>query len=135
MRLFSQIISATLGLWLAVLFVPTVSVKVYSTSSFFDFTLTKQWHVIIVLGMVLGLMNYFLKPILKMLTLPLEIITLGFFVIIINMGLIWLLDMMFDELSVPFLLPLLYTSLIIGGFNIIINPIVSKKYKKHKKKS
>lgn len=135
MRLFSQIISATLGLWLAVLFVPTVSIKVYSTSSFFDFTLTKQWHVIIVLGIVLGLMNYFLKPILKMLTLPLEIITLGLFVIIINMGLIWLLDMMFDELSVPFFLPLLYTSLIIGGFNIIINPIVSKKYKKHKKKS
>lgn len=132
MRLFSQITSATLGLWLAVLFVPKVSIRTYPTSIFFDFTLTKQWQIIIILGIVLGLMNYFLKPILKMLALPLEMITLGFFTVVINMALIWLLEVMFDELSVPFFLPLLYTSLIIWGLNIAISPILSKNRIKRK---
>ncbi|MEI7424711.1 MAG: phage holin family protein [Candidatus Staskawiczbacteria bacterium] len=128
-RLLSQIISAILGLWLAVLFVPEVIIRTYPQSNFFDFPLTNQWELIILLGIVLGLMNYFLKPILKTLSLPLEILTLGLFTLVINMGLIWLLDLMFDELYIPLFLPLIYTSLIIWGLNIIIGLILIKKYK------
>ena len=120
-RLFSQIIAAILGLWLATLFVPGVVIRVYPTSNFFGFSLTAQWEVLLLLGIVLGLLNYFLRPILKSLSLPLEIITLGLFTIVINMALIWLLHLMFDELYVPFFLPLLYTTLIIWGLNIIIS--------------
>ena len=120
-RLLSQIIAATLGLWIATLFVPEVVIRAYPESNFFGFSLTQQWEIFIVLGIVLGLLNYFLKPLLKTLTLPLEIITLGFFTIVINIGLIWLLDQMFDEFYVPFLLPLLYTTLIIWGLNIIFS--------------
>ncbi|MCX6720900.1 MAG: phage holin family protein [Candidatus Staskawiczbacteria bacterium] len=119
-RLLSQIVAAALGLWLAMLYVPGVVIKAYPTSNFFGFPLTAQWEVILVLGIVLGLLNYFLRPILKTLALPLEIITLGLFTIIIDMGLIWLLETMFDELTVPFFLPLLYTTLVIWISNIII---------------
>jgi putative membrane protein len=126
-RLLSQVIAAALGLWLATLFVPGVVVRTYPTSNFFGFPLTAQWEIFLVLGIVLGLLNYFLKPLLKTLSLPLEILTLGLFTIVINMGLIWLLDLMFDELSVPFLLPLLYTTLTIWGLNIIIGLFLVKK--------
>ncbi|MCX6723019.1 MAG: phage holin family protein [Candidatus Staskawiczbacteria bacterium] len=118
-RLLSQIVAAIIGLWLATLFVPGIIIRTYPTSNFFGFSLTAQWEIILVLGIVLGLLNYFLRPLLKALFLPLEIITLGLFTIVINMGLIWLLDKMFDELYVPFLLPLLYTTLIIWGLNLI----------------
>jgi len=118
-RLLSQVIAAVLGLWLATLFVHGVIIRTYPTSNFFGFTLTAQWEIILVLGIVLGLLNYFLRPLLKALSLPLEIITLEIFTIIINMALIWLLDQIFDELYVPFFLPLLYTALIIWGLNII----------------
>ena len=128
-RLLSQFITAMLGLWLATLFVPEVIIKAYPTSNFFGFPLTVEWEVILVLGIVLGLLNYFLKPLLKTLALPLEILTLGLFTIVINMGLIWLLDMMFDELYIPFFLPLLYTTLIIWGLNIVIGFFI--KNKKH----
>ena len=126
-RLLSQIIAATLGLWLATLFGVGVVVTAYPTSSFFGFSLTAQWEIFLVLGLVLGLLNYFLKPLLKTLALPLEIITLGLFTIVINMALIWLLDMMFDELSAPFFLPLLYTTLIIWLSNIVIGFFFKKK--------
>jgi len=126
-RLLSQIIAAILGLWLATLFVPGVIIRAYPTSNFFGFALTAQWEIILVLGIVLGLLNYFLKPLLKAFSLPLEIITLGLFTIVINMALIWFLDLMFDELYVPIFLPLLYTALIIWGLNIIIGLFLKKK--------
>lgn len=125
-RLFSQVVAAILGLWLATLFVPGVVIRTYPESNFFGFPLTAQWEIFLVLGIVLGLLNYFLKPLLKTLALPLEIITLGLFTIVINMALLWLLDVMFDELYVPLLLPLLYTTLIIWGLNIIISFFIAK---------
>lgn len=126
-RLLSQIIAAILGLWLATSFVPRVVIRTYPTSNFFGFSLTAQWEIFLVLGIVLGLLNYFLKPLLKALSLPIEMLTLGLFTIVINMGIIWLLDMMFDELYVPFLLPLLYTALIVWGLNIVISIILVKR--------
>lgn len=120
-RLLSQIISAALGLWLSSLYVHGVIIRAYPTSNIFGFALTQQWEIIVVLGIVLGLLNYFLRPLLKTLSLPLEIITLELFTIVIDMALIWLLDMMFDELYVPLFLPLLYTTLIIWGLNIVIS--------------
>ncbi len=127
-KFLSQIVSAIIGLWAAAMFVPGVIIKAYPSSNFFGFPLQAQWEIIIVLGIVLGLLNYFLKPILKTLALPLEIITLGLFTIVIDMGLIWILDQIFDELYIPFLFPLLYTTLIILAINIIAGLIFKNKY-------
>lgn len=125
--LISQIIASILGLWIAKLLIPSILIKAYPTSNFFGFPLTTNWQIFLILGIILGLLNYFLKPLLKALFLPLEIITLGFFTILINIGLIWLLDMMFDEIYIPFFLPILYLTLIIWGLNIIIRLFILKK--------
>jgi len=114
------------GLLLATLFVPGVRVIVFPDSSFFGVNLTVQWQIFLLLGVILGLLNYFVKPILEIISLPLEIITLGLFSFIINMALIWVLDVMFKELYVPLWLPLFYTSLIIWGLNFVLG-IVAKK--------
>jgi len=119
-KLLSQIIASALGLWLATLFVSGVVIRPYPESNFFGFSLTAQWQIFLVLGIVLGLLNFFLKPLLKTLALPLEIITMGLFTIVINAGLLWLLDKIFDELYIPLFLPLLYTTLIIWASNVII---------------
>ena len=120
-RLLSQVIAATLGLWLASQFVAGVIVRAYPQTNFFGFPVTAQWQIFLLLGVVLGLLNYFVKPILKTLGLPLEIIALGILSLFINGGLIWLLDMIFDELSVPIIRPLGYTTLIIWGLGTIID--------------
>lgn len=126
-KLLSQIVAAGAGLWLATLYIEGVVIRAYPTSSFLGFGLKYQWQIILVLGLVLGILNYFLKPFLKTLSLPLEVITLGLFGLAINMGLIWLLDLIFDELTVPLFLPLVYSTLIIWGLNIIINFFFVKK--------
>jgi len=126
-RLLSQIIATALGLWLSTIFVSGVIIRTYPSSNLFGFPLTQQWHIFLVLGVVLSLLNYFLKPALKALSLPLAIFTFGLFTILINMGLIWILDKMFDELTVPLFLPLIYTTIIIWTTNLIINFFTIKK--------
>jgi putative membrane protein len=119
-RLLSQIISAGAGLWIANYFISGVSIKLLHSSSFFGVNLTAEWQIFFILGITLGLINFFIKPIINALTLPIRIITLGLFSILINMGFLWLMDLMFEELSVPWILPLLWTTLIIWGLNLIL---------------
>jgi putative membrane protein len=126
-RLLSQIIAAIAGLWLASSFIPGVVIRTYPVSNFFGFSLAAQWQILVLLGIVLGLINFFLKPIINTITLPLRIITLGLFSIVINMGLLWLLDVMFDELYVPLWLPLLYTTLTILALNLVIGFFLNNK--------
>ena len=120
-RLISQIVSAILGLWLADYFIQEVSIKLYSNSNFFGISLTSQWQILAILGITLGLINFFLKPIINAVTLPLRIITLGLFSIVINMGFLWIIDLMFEELNIPLFLPLFWTTLIIWIINVIIS--------------
>ncbi|HCC60120.1 MAG: hypothetical protein A2402_01045 [Candidatus Staskawiczbacteria bacterium RIFOXYC1_FULL_37_43] len=123
-KLLSQIIAGVAGLWLAVMFVPNVAVNINPDSSFFGFSLTEQWQMFLVLGIILGLLNYFVRPVLKALALPLEILTLGLFSIVINMAMIWFLDIIFQELYAPWFLPLLYTTLIVWALNLVISKIL-----------
>lgn len=125
-RLLSQIIAAILGLWLASSFIQGVVLRVYPESNFFGISLTAQWQILLVLGIILGFLNFFVRPILKTLALPLELITLGLFSIVINMAMLWFLDMMFDELYIPWLWPLLYTTLIIWALNLVIETFLIK---------
>ncbi len=126
--LLSQIIGAGFGLWVASVLVTGVVVKVYPDSNFFGIPLTAQWQLFILFGIILGLLNYFVKPILNAITLPLRIITLGLFGFVVNMFLIWVLDYIFQELSVPFLYPLLLTTLIIWVLNIISKFFIKEEY-------
>ena len=105
-----QIVTGILGLWLATLFVPGVE-------------FLGSWKTLVLAGIILGLINFFIKPILKLITLPLRIVTLGLFTFIINMGLIWLVDIFFTELVILGIIPLFWTSLIVWGLGFFITKI------------
>ncbi len=56
----------------------------------------KGVFVAFVVALVLGIINAFLKPILLILTLPINILTLGLFTLVINAGLILLTGRIVD---------------------------------------
>lgn len=126
-RLISQIAAGIAGLWLADYLIKEVVVRLYPNSSFFGFKLTAEWQIFLILGTTLGLINFFLKPIINTITLPLRIITLGIFGILVSMGMIWLLDSMFQEFSAPWFYPLLWTTLIVWAINLIIGFFLNNK--------
>ncbi|MBI2042220.1 MAG: phage holin family protein [Candidatus Nealsonbacteria bacterium] len=95
------------GLWLAIQFVDGVS--------FYG-----SWQDLLVAGLILGGLNAFVKPILTAVTLPLRILTLGIFSLIINMGIVWAVDIFFPELIITGILPLLWTTLIIWAIGFVL---------------
>lgn len=121
--LLSQIIAAIAGLWLSSFFVPGAVIRIYSDSSFFGFPLTALWQIFLILGIILGFLNFFVRPALNAIALPLKIITFGLFSIVISMAMIWTLDLMFAEVYIPWLYPLLWTTLIIWVLGLFIEKL------------
>jgi len=54
-----------------------------------DFMITGGWKGYLIGGILFGLLNGIIKPILKILSLPFVLITAGFFILVINMFLVW----------------------------------------------
>jgi len=105
-RLFWYIILGTLEIYIAILFIPGVQIngEIYSFG----------WSKILFLsGLVLGLLNFFIKPIISLITFPLRILTLGLFSLAIEMGMVFIVDTVFPELIIPGLAGLFWTSIIV----------------------
>lgn len=120
-RLFWSIVVGILGIFLASRFVPGVSLAVIPGQSiYFGINFTQDWQILIFVGTILGLINFFIRPILNLITLPLKILTLGLFSLILNMGIIWFLDIIFPEFEILGIIPLFWTTLIIWVLNLFL---------------
>lgn len=54
-----------------------------------DFIVTGGWKGFLIAALIFGILNGFVKPILKIITLPFVFITAGLFTFVINMFLVW----------------------------------------------
>jgi len=119
--LILQIIAGILGIFLATKFVPGVSLQILpGQSSLFGIEFTASWQILLLIGFALGLINFFIKPILKMITLPLRILTFGLFSLVINVGIIWTVDILFPELVISGIIPLFWTTVIVLGVSLLL---------------
>lgn len=80
-------------------------------------------------GLILGLINFFIKPILKVISFPLLIISLGLFSIVINMALLWLLEYFVLELTISGLWTYLWGALIVSAVNMFFGTSSKEKIK------
>lgn len=120
-KLFWRIIGGILAIFLVVRFVPGVETQVIpGESSFLAIELTESWHIIVLIGTLLGLINFFIKPILDVITIPLKILTLGLFSLILNAGLVWALDVLFKEFNIQGVFSLLLTTLLVWIVNFLL---------------
>ena len=108
-RLILQIAAGILGIWLAQRFVPGVE-------------FIGPIQTLFVAGLILGLINFFIKPILKIITLPLRILTFGLFSLVINMGIVWVVtDILFPtDLEIQGIVPLFWTTVIVWGLSWLL---------------
>lgn len=63
---------------------------------------TTEWWGILVLALVFVVVNGLIKPIIKLLSLPLVLLTLGLFTLIINTGVFWLTGLIGQFFEVGF---------------------------------
>jgi len=78
-------------------------------------------------GLVLATLNYLVKPILKLVTCPVIILTLGFFSVIINIFILFLAEKILPNLEISGIWSALGGVIIISMVNFIILSIFDKK--------
>lgn len=65
-------------------------------------TYTGGWMPILGVALVFGVVNAFIRPLAKILTFPIVIVTLGLFLLVINGFMLWLTSALSDALNLGF---------------------------------
>jgi putative membrane protein len=85
-----QILVNAAALWVAVQIVPGL-----------DWSGNELWKFLLV-AIAFSLINSYIKPILRILTFPITIVTLGIFLLVLNALLLFLLDAISEQLKLGF---------------------------------
>jgi len=81
------------------------------------------WQILLI-ALVFGLVNAVIKPILKVLSFPILIITLGLFAIVINMILLAITAGLMEGLTVDGILAAFLGSLVISIVSAVLNLVI-----------
>ena len=123
MKLLIRWAASSLALFAAVYFVPGIRVD--------D---PDAWVVYIVMALILGLVNAIIRPILKIMSCPFIILTLGLFVLVINASMFLLASRIAQNwFNVGFyvddFISAVFGSLIVSFITIVINGIIKEEKK------
>jgi len=117
MRFIVRILANALAIYLAAYFVIG-----------FDFPREIQdWKLLLLAGLILAIFNAVLKPLIKLISLPLIILSLGLFTLIINIALLWLLSQFIPQLVISDWWAYFWGTLIISLVNWVIELFIKKK--------
>ena len=61
-----------------------------------------EWQLLFAVALIFGALNVVIRPILKLLTLPFLILTLGLFIFVVNAAMLWLTGAVSDALGLGF---------------------------------
>jgi putative membrane protein len=75
-------------------------------------------------GLVLGVVNLIIRPILFVLTLPVTLITFGLFSLVLNALLLWWVSSFVDGFAIAGFVPALLTSLLLSVGNWLAQKVV-----------
>lgn len=106
----TRIISNIAGLYAAVFFVS-------------GFSMTGDWRGYLLAGTALGLLNLIVRPVLKILSFPLIILTLGLFTLVINVAILWAITYIFPFVAFQDIIALLLATLVITFINTLVSKV------------
>ena len=82
------------------------------------------WVLYVVAGLIFSVVNSVVKPLVKMLALPLAIVTMGISTILINVGMVLLTIYLLPGVSMD-VWGALFSSIILGGINTLMTLLIS----------
>jgi putative membrane protein len=89
--------------------------------------LSRSWWTVIVAALVLTLLNWYVKPAIKLLALPLVIVTLGIALFFISMLMLWLTSAVVSGFDIDGFWPLVKATIIVWIVNVIVEAIFDTK--------
>ena len=94
----------------------------------FNFDREGAWLEFILVALIFGLVNTFLKPVLRLLTLPITMVTLGLFLLVLNALLLLLVGWISSQLSlgleVDGFVPALLGSIVISIVGWLLSMVI-----------
>lgn len=112
LRLIIHVLSNAIGIWASVRLVPGI---------FFD----GDWKWLIFTGAVLGFINFFVKPVIKIISLPLIWLTLGLFTIVINVLMLTLAAKISGTLTIETWTAAFWAVIVISFINYIVSSLIN----------
>lgn len=110
-RFLVRWVVCSLGLWIAAALLSSISYN-------------DQWHVIIIAGFILAIVNSIIRPAVVLLSLPAIMFTLGLFMVVINGLMVLLVAWLYGPLEVSGFWTALLAGLIIGLVNFLVTTIL-----------
>ncbi len=118
-KLILQFIIAFISVYITALILPNFDLNLA-----IEFGKLEFWIVALSIGGGLFLITKIIRPIMKVLLFPLILLSFGIFSIIINIVLLKLYDIVFDEVVIQGIWPLLLGSILIGIINSLFEFLI-----------
>jgi putative membrane protein len=112
MRFILKMLVATIAVFVSAYIIPGVSVDTYITC--------------LIVAVVLGFLNSFVKPILVILTLPVTILTLGIFYLLINALMVIITASLVKGFQVESIIAALLFGISVSVINSFLNTFIDK---------
>lgn len=84
------------------------------------FSVNHVWPTLVVAGIVLGILDFLVKPIIKLLTLPFILLTLGLLLVVINAAILGLMTVLVPGVSLSGFWAAIWASIIISIVNWVL---------------
>lgn len=84
------------------------------------------WYAAFITALILGLLNAVIRPLFLLLTLPINIVTLGLFTFVINALLFWFVGTVVKGFVVVGFWPAFWGALIMAILNWIVSTVLKK---------
>ena len=110
LRFIIRILGNAVALYVAFLIVP-------------GFLVSGSWEQYLIAGLILALLNMLVRPVLKVISFPLIVVTLGLFTFIINILMLWILDYLVSFVAIESLIALIWTTIIVSIVNLFFSMI------------
>ncbi|NUN66206.1 phage holin family protein [Pseudanabaena biceps] len=110
---FATILATALGLLVVDMVVPGVEISNFPSA--------------IIAAIVIGLVNAFIGPIIKVLSLPLTFITLGLFSFVVNGILLWLASVIVPGFTMNGILAFIFAPIVLSFVSTFLNKYFAEK--------
>lgn len=111
MKILLRLVIYAIALWVAASIIPGIE-------------LASDWVSVGVVALIFGVINAFVKPVIKLLSLPFILLTFGLFILVINAAMLGLTAFLTDALTVNGFWSAVLGGLVIGIISTLLESII-----------
>lgn len=119
--------------WVLITFAITITSYMLPFIEISGETVLKKAGIAFLAGFILGLVNILIRPVIKLLAISINILSLGLFNLIINAGMLWIVDYFVDNFRIFGFWGYFWSSILISVITVLLSRIFLYEKKSEKK--